>query len=290
MNKPNNADTAFFALPGQRLVALTGRDAVAFAQAQYMSDVAALGDRQWHWSGWLTPKGRLIALFALLRLDAETLWMLLPDADANDFATRLQRFVFRGKVAIALREDLKVSGAFAAPIDASGAQAAIDADGGVELDFSGAGGSRSLRITPAGAPAAPERELHWTREDLVHGLPRLTPAQVEQWTPQQLSLERLRAYSVRKGCYPGQEIVARTHFLGQAKRSLALLAAAAPLQDGAEVGDGARVLGTVVSSAGPVASGDRPLALAVLAQERGTGLRVGEQAVAEIPMLDGLVR
>ena len=46
-----------------------------------MSDVAALADGLWHWSGWLTPKGRVVALFALLRLDAEQVWLLLPDAD-----------------------------------------------------------------------------------------------------------------------------------------------------------------------------------------------------------------
>ena len=59
--------------------------------------------------------------------------------------------------------------------------------------------------------------------DLEHGLPRLPASQAEHWTPQQLSLERLGAFSVKKGCYPGQEIVARTHFLGKAKRGLALL-------------------------------------------------------------------
>ena len=66
-----------------------------------------------------------------------------------------------------------------------------------------------------------------------------------------LSLERLRAFSVKKGCYPGQEIVARTHFLGQAKRGLVLFEADAPVAVGSEVRDGERVLGTVVSAEGP---------------------------------------
>ena len=85
-DNPHPAPTQDFRLPGHAVLALAGRDAVAFAQAQFMNDVAALGDGQWQWNGWLTPKGRVIALFALLRIDAETLWLILPDADAQ--ATR----------------------------------------------------------------------------------------------------------------------------------------------------------------------------------------------------------
>ena len=61
--------------------------------------------------------------------------------------------------------------------------------------------------------------------DIEHGLPRLSETQSELWTPQMLSLERLGAFSLKKGCYPGQEIVARTHYLGQAKRHIRLVRA-----------------------------------------------------------------
>src|SRR5690606_20337507 len=88
-----------FALPDHHLVTLRGRDATAFAQAQFMSDVAALADGQWQWSGWLMPKGRVIALFALLKADSETIALVLHDADPAQFAAQLQRFVFRSKVA-----------------------------------------------------------------------------------------------------------------------------------------------------------------------------------------------
>src|SRR5690242_10771866 len=88
---PDNPSTSF-ALAGHRLLALQGPDAVRFAHAQFMSDVAGLADGHWQWSGWLTPKGRVIALFALLRLDAQRLWLLLPDADPDALAAQLQRF------------------------------------------------------------------------------------------------------------------------------------------------------------------------------------------------------
>lgn len=284
MNKPNDADAAFFALPGQHVVALQGRDAVAFAQAQCMNDVAVLGDGQWQWSGWLTPKGRLVALFALLRWDAETLWMLLPDADAGEFAARLQKYVFRSKLKIDVRDDLVVSGAFAAPHSAHGAQAAFGDDGTAELDFSSSAGPRTLRIAPVSATDDAGQALRWRQADLAHGLPRLPAEPVEQWTPQQLSLDRLRAYSVRKGCYPGQEIVARTHFLGQAKRGLVLLEGNAAIAGDGEVRDGDIGVGRIASTAGAFGLAVLPL------DRRFTDLSTNGVALQVRPLKDGLAR
>ncbi len=281
-DNPQTPKTPWFPLSDHRLVALTGRDAVAFAHAQTMNDVAALSDGEWHWNGWLTPKGRVIALFALLRLDADTLWLLLPDADADAFVAQLRRFVFRSKVAIALRDDLRVIGRLRASDLASGNHFVRHISTGhfigtpretIELDLSGDLDAhhpgRSLRIVTPVETALDGIDLHhselehsdlkrldleqWRRADLEHGWPRLEASQVEQWTPQQLSLERLRAYSVKKGCYPGQEIVARTHFLGQAKRGLALIRSAASLSAGAELISGDAKVGTVVSVAGDTA-------------------------------------
>lgn len=279
-----------FALPGQRLIALQGRDAAAFAQAQFMNDIKGLADGHWQWSGWLTPKGRAIALFALLRLSDQAIWLVVPDADAGALVEALKRFVFRSKLALAVREDRVIEGRFGAPERASGAAIGGDADGVVELDLGGDGGARSLRIVPAAQAAAADEALaaQWALADLRHGLPRLPATQAEQWTPQQLSLDRLRGYSVKKGCYPGQEIVARTHFLGKAKRGLALFACPAPVAAGAQVSGEDAALGTVAASA---SDGARHLALAVLPLERAEGAAfIDGQPVQEIPLLDGLAR
>ena len=278
---PDNPPHSWFALTDHRLLALSGRDALAFAQSQFMNDVAALGDGQWHWNGWLTPKGRVVALFALLRIDSDTVWMVLSDADPELFAAALRRFVFRSKVQIQVRDDLRLLGRFGPCERASGRHwagvAAAEAD--IELDLGGDGGARTLRIvaadradawmadtgdTQTGGIETSEIETSvaetgddplaaWKRLDLIHGWPRLDAEQREQWTPQQLSLQRLGAYSVKKGCYPGQEIVARTHFLGQAKRGLALIATDTPLASGATLEYDGRNLGTVVASVADVA-------------------------------------
>lgn len=280
-----------FRVPGHQVLTITGRDAAAFAQAQFMNDVAALPVGHWHWNGWLSPKGRVIALFALLRFDAETLWLILPDADAESLAGELRRYVFRSKLTLAAREDLHAHGRFARPTQASGATFAIDGDA-VELDLGGDGGPRTLRIAPATAADDAMAAAHWRRYDLQHGLPRLHGEQVEAWTPQQLSLERLHAFSVKKGCYPGQEIVARTHFLGKAKRGLMRLQGA----DIGALGDvtagspgeaapaGARAIGQLIC-----AEGDE--GLAVMPLDAGDGPFSSDDGICQpLPLRDGLAR
>ncbi len=288
-DNPQTASGAAFALPGHRLIALKGRDAATFAQAQFMNDLATIEPGQWQWSGWLTPKGRVIALFAVLKLSDEELWLLLPDADPAALASALQRFVFRSKVAIAVDEGLAVSGVFAEPATARGSTFSGDMASAIELDMGGQGGPRTLRIGPShGLDADAGAIARWHAQDLAHGLPRLAASQVEHWTPQQLSLERLRAFSVKKGCYPGQEIVARTHFLGQAKRGLALLEGNAAMEPGMDVAAASLALGKVVASG---SDGTRHLALAVLPLERDVpALEVGLATAREVPLHEGLAR
>lgn len=282
-DNPQAATAQEFRLPGHDLLAMTGRDATAFAQAQFMNDVAALPDGHWHWNGWLTPKGRVIALFALLKFDAETLWLVLPDVDARELAPKLQRYVFRSKVTLAARDDLQANGRFATPAHASGARFAVDGDA-LELDFGGDGGPRTLRIAPIAATGNEASTARWHRFDLQHGLPRLHDEQVEAWTPQQLSLDRLRAFSVKKGCYPGQEIVARTHFLGQVKRGLALFHANGTISEGMSIEAEGRVVGTVACAQG------KALLAVVPLDAPSEGLQAGGSALTPAPLLAGLAR
>ena len=109
-DNPQASASNTFALPGHRLITLEGRDAAAFAQAQFMNDLALLEPGQWQWNGWLTPKGRVIALFALLKVSDEAIWLVLPDAEPEAVAAALQRFVFRSKLSIRGRDRLHASG------------------------------------------------------------------------------------------------------------------------------------------------------------------------------------
>ena len=294
----------WFALPDHAVLALEGRDAAAFAQAQLMNDVMAVEEGRWQWNGWLTPKGRVIALFALLRPTPDTVWLLVPDADPAEIAERLRRFVFRSKLAIAVRTDLHVSGRFAAALDDDGGSGGDDRprddrrdgilalpDGSRVLDLGGDGGPRSLRISTGTASEAPGALAEWRRFDLAHGWPRLDASQREQWTPQQLSLDRLRAFSVKKGCYPGQEIVARTHFLGQAKRGLDLVETAGTMQPGDTLREDdaadAAAAGTVVCAEGRLALAVLPLLPAGAAGGIVDGLPGAETPETARPALGG---
>ncbi|WP_425501362.1 CAF17-like 4Fe-4S cluster assembly/insertion protein YgfZ [Pseudoxanthomonas daejeonensis] len=277
----------FFALESHTVLALDGADAVAFAQAQFASDVVALAPGHWHWSAWLTAKGRVIAVFALLRTGDTALRLVLPDHDAAELGDALRRFVFRRKVTISARTDLRVSGMFAAPAQAHGPVLAGDEESGLELDYGAPGLPRTLRLSPALLPDDPASVEAWNVADLRLGLPRLPPPQREQWTPQQLALDRLEAFSVKKGCYPGQEIVARTHFLGRAKRELLLLRVADKVDPGAQVTQSGTAIGSIVSAAGR----SRRYALAVLPLEREPAplLADGSETVTEA-FVEGFAR
>jgi folate-binding protein YgfZ len=288
-HNPQSQPAPWFALPGHRVIALEGRDAIAFAQSQCMNDVDAVPVGRWHWNGWLTPKGRVIALFALARVAEDAAWLIVPDADADALAAQLQRFVLRRQLKVAVRGDLHALGRLEGPDKAAGASFDGDPSTGIELDFSGFGLRRTMRIgADAAVPTDEDAEMRWRASDLRLGFPRLPPSQAEQWTPQMLSLDRLHAFSVKKGCYPGQEIVARTHFLGQVKRGLTLFECAKEPEVGANVDVGAAPLGQIVTTA---RNGEGWVALAVLPVDRPEA-QVATQGIVlrERALLAGLAR
>nr|WP_228736230.1 folate-binding protein [Xanthomonas euvesicatoria] len=270
-------------------VRLAGTDAVAFAHAQFANDVQALAVGQWQWNAWLTAKGRVIAIFALLREDDAHLLMLLPDGNAAEIAAQLSRFVFRRKLKISAAA-LLAYGGFVVPEHAHAAQADLGTQR-IELDLGSAALPRTLLLYSPDALAMPielpSAEAQWRTTDLQLGLARLVESQREQWTPQQLALDRLQAYSVKKGCYPGQEIVARTHFLGKAKRVLQLLETDAAVDAGDVVALDGSAIGTVVSVAGNLALAVLPLELTL---DPGTALQAGTHGARPRALTAGLER
>jgi folate-binding protein YgfZ len=289
--KANPSGSALPRLAGFSVLAVDGPQAGAFLQAQAMNDVAALAVGEWQWNGWLTAKGRVVALFALLRSGEDAFRLVLPDLPAAQLRDALARYVFRSRVRIAVADDLACAAQW--PQAASTAPRHVSGpadDGGWVLDFGGEGAERALWLLPADSPrlGAPDAvaDAAWRDADLRHGLPRLGPAQGEAWTPQMLSLDRLRAYSLKKGCYPGQEIVARTHYLGQAKRGLVLLGGDG-LREGENLVDRAgATIGTLVCTD---AGGRLALAVANLESVDGSSLRDGSR-VERLPLSGGLLR
>jgi len=281
--------TDFYALPSRQLLRLFGAQALEFAQAQFTNDVRTLTDGQWQWSAWLNVKGRVIAIFQLLRLDQQNVLLLSCDDNAAELAQSLRGFVFRRKVLITL-ETVHINAAFRAAELASSANLAQLSNGAIELDMGSPTQPRALRLIFDHSAEKKDKEnphftLAWQQANLAFGLPYLAASQSQQWTVQQLGLERLAAYSVKKGCYPGQEILARTHFLGKAKRSLYLLELSASALPGTPVTAQGKDIGTVVSSAGLLA-----LAVLPVAHDFTAPMQVNNQPAKRISLCDGLGR
>lgn len=190
-----------------------------------MNDVAALTDGQWHYNGWLNAQGRILALFQLARLSAEHFLVILPALPPDWLIDNLKRFVFRSKVDFALESSLFASAEIRPAEAAMNGSPAITGDErqgySIAIPHAICGRYLHFRPTPGDVDAA-AADL-WHSIDMASGWVWIDLSLQGLWTPQMLSLQNVGAFSLKKGCYPGQEIVARTHYLGKSKRQLVAL-------------------------------------------------------------------
>jgi folate-binding protein YgfZ len=188
------------------ILLIEGPDATAFAQAQFSSNVAALAAGQWQFSAWLDPQGRVRAFFHLARTADDRLQLLLRGGRAVDIADALKRFVFRSKVTLTALATRALCDGPALPLYASKSE---------QENLLLGCGTHSLRISDDGAD-----DSAWRLAQLRQGWPWLPPSLLNELVPPALSLHRLHAVVIDKGCYPGQEIVARLHYRGGNKKRL----------------------------------------------------------------------
>lgn len=187
-----------------QLILIEGADALAFAQAQFSSNLQTLAEGHWQFSAWLDAQGRVRALFHVLRLDGQRLLLLLRGGHAAALAAQMQRFVLRAKVAIAAQptRSLGLGEAMASHTFAQQAKQIVLGCG-----------SHSLVVGDRG-------DEDWRLAQLRAGWPWLPDTLLDQLLPASLGLQALGATALDKGCYPGQEIVARLHYRGGHKRQL----------------------------------------------------------------------
>ena len=232
-------DTSLAHLRGLSGLRFTGPDAVAFLQAQLSSDVAKLEPGRLQRSTYLSPKGRVLANLLLWRGGDDTIGAIgaIVAADlAGHIAKRLAMFVLRAKVKVAAVPDrlcLGVAGRDVAALVASvlgRAPAPGEAivhddavllglpDGRIIVDADPARADALRTAFTTRVPTADENA--WSLAQVRAGAPLVTAATSDQFVPQALNLDALGAVSFQKGCYPGQEIVARTQYLGRLKERL----------------------------------------------------------------------
>jgi tRNA-modifying protein YgfZ len=202
-------------------ILLEGPDATAFAQSQFTSQVTALPNGQWQFSSWLDAQGRVRNLFHLARLGDEQLLMILRGGDAATVVETLRRFVFRSRVKLSTSEGKKLRTGEALPAHI------VDVEGDVvRLGC----GSHSLQLDTDVAD-----DNAWQLAQLRAGWPWLPDTVLSELLPPSLSLHRLGAVALDKGCYPGQEIVARLHYRGGNKRHLHRVQLSKAVAEGAEL-------------------------------------------------------
>jgi folate-binding protein YgfZ len=251
-------------LPHNALLAISGDDAPAFLHGQLTNDVEALAVGAAQWNGWCSPKGRLLATFLLVRR-AEGFLLMLPAELAAPIAKRLAMFVLRSKVTIrdVTAEHALWGLAGEAALRSVGAPAplrAVAREGRLVVALDG---SRAVLIAPAGSSVeGPARGTtqDWDRELIHVGIPVITLATQDAFVPQMANFELVGGVSFKKGCYPGQEIVARTQYRGILKRRMALAHVPSPAQP--KAGDavyspafGDQAAGMIVNAA-PSSDGD----------------------------------
>ena len=260
-------------LPHLGVIQAQGPDAGTFLQGQLTQDAVSMNATEARAGGYCSAKGRLLANFLMVRADAQTWWLVMHAGLVEPVVKRLKMFVLRAKCTVSSRSDLAVRGTASAELALWQVKWQDENTEAAQLECSvGWWGGRALQIAPASdeQPSNDEATLQaWRHADVTAGWPWIEPSTVEQFVPQMVNFEILGGVNFRKGCYPGQEVVARSQYRGTLKRRMGLFSldvaggaappAATELFHSADPGQPA---GLVVNAVEDPAGGSRVLMLA----------------------------
>lgn len=238
-------------------IAVCGEDAATFFQGQTTCDVRGVTPQRSSQGALCTPKGRVIATFRLMHTGEGFLltpsmgfalhaglhlsksapggFVLLLSRDLlESVLKRLRLYILRAKVSLVdASDDWHIAGLAGSGLDSLLQQADLVLPGNVDGAYLG---ESSLVVRVPGEPPRcllllrseatvtwlesldAMDEKAWSLADIANGLPQIGAKLSEEFIPQMLNLDLIGAVSLQKGCYTGQEIVARTHYLGQSKR------------------------------------------------------------------------
>ena len=204
------------------VIRFSGVDAGSFLHSQLSADVQGLASGDSSFACYCEPKGRVLSLMLVYR-DEDDYLVIMSTSLASAVIDRLKIYVMRSKVNIEILSDYSVSGIQAHDGHAS----TVNTDRVIQLP----GKRQCLVVTPGdiAAEADANKRADWKISELQNGISWLGPKTSGQFLPQMLGYEELGAINYRKGCYPGQEIVARTHYLGKVKRHPRLLVCKLPI-------------------------------------------------------------
>jgi hypothetical protein len=210
------------------ILRFTGADALTFLQGQVSNDVQQLNAGNPVLAAYSSPQGRVLALIYLLPHSSGVL-AILPREILQPTMERMRKYILRAKVRIEDAADaLVVAGHLEPTPQPSSHYAEQDSVGTAPVGHDGKRrwivGPPQQIAAPADAAAAKRIEDAWRLADIRAGLPQVYAATSEAFVAQMLNLDLLDGISFTKGCYTGQEIIARTQHLGRIKRRLYRLA------------------------------------------------------------------
>ena len=295
---------------GHDLIAVTGEDAASFLHGQLTNDVEHLGNAEARLAGYCSPKGRLLASFLMWR-NAESIFLQVPSELRAALQKRLSMFVLRAKARLS---DVSADTANSVTLGIGGAngQAALEQVFGAlpPAPYTRVGHALGTVIRLADAFGAPRyqwltspetaRELlptlrsalafggsdAWRLSEIHAGIPQITLKTQEQFVPQMVNYELIGGVNFKKGCYPGQEIVARSQYLGKLKRRTALATIdstdAAAGDEVFDLADPDQPCGMVVNAAANGAGGVDALVELKLASLEQGDIRLGSASGAAL--------
>lgn len=233
------------ALPHLGVIRAQGEDATSFLQGQLTQDFALLGPERARLAAYCSAKGRMLASFVGFKRAPDDIWLVVSRDLLPATLKRLSMFVLRAKVRLTDASDdvrllglagdmaVRLGGAAQAPWtrqdDGSATLVHLYPAGGVPRVLWAAPDGTALPEGPALDPAL------WLWSEVRSGVATVTQPLVDALVPQMLNYESVDGVNFKKGCYPGQEVVARSQFRGTLKRRGYLVHAAAALQVGEDV-------------------------------------------------------
>lgn len=208
--------------PSLAVLAVRGADARRFLQGQLSADVIGLPPAELRWAGLHNPQGRALATLQLLA-DGDDVLALLPPERLVAVLPLLRRYLLRAKARI---EDetghWRVLGVFASAGDAAARLGDAASPGRTLIAAADAASGRCVVLQSASghAEVGAEPSLRWKRADIAAGLPQVYDGTAGSFIAQMLNLDLIGGVAFDKGCYTGQEVIARAHYRGRVKRRM----------------------------------------------------------------------
>ncbi len=224
------------------LLAVSGADSLSFLHSQFVNDVQSLDECHSQLNGYCNPKGRFIANFRIFRRD-ETIYLRFPAEMTESIVKKLNMYRMRSQVSIEDVSDSFVRIGFSGksadeklaevldttPIEVNEVlhhhNLTVIRIPGITPSYELYSDEASIqdvwnRLNVDSAPVGPEA---WRLIEILAGIPHIMPETSEKFVPQMLNYQAINGLSLQKGCYPGQEIVARMHYLGKLKKRMYLV-------------------------------------------------------------------